>query len=131
MELLIMDENVSTNLLMWYFPLNHLLVVDCICSWSFVHVFVYRIPKWRLHIGWHWWINTSTSWLKGQLWRWKDTHLGKYSPSIGWSTMLCISASWAIQWLNPDFNGSLYGFDFRNYRSTTDLQLEEDGQFGM
>ena len=31
----------------------------------------------------------------------------------------------------PDFTGSLYGFDFRNYRSTTDLHLEEDGQFGM
>ncbi|PWA70330.1 nucleic acid-binding, OB-fold, Replication protein A, OB domain protein [Artemisia annua] len=29
----------------------------------------------------------------------------------------------------PDFTGSMYGFDFRPYRSITDLQIEEDGQF--
>ncbi|PWA71449.1 nucleic acid-binding, OB-fold protein [Artemisia annua] len=31
----------------------------------------------------------------------------------------------------PDFTGSMYGFDFRNYISITDLQIEEDGQFGF
>ncbi|GJX45921.1 nucleic acid-binding, OB-fold protein, partial [Tanacetum coccineum] len=30
-----------------------------------------------------------------------------------------------------DFNGSLYGFDFRGYRSITSLQQEEDGQFDV
>ncbi|GJW31725.1 hypothetical protein Tco_0051757 [Tanacetum coccineum] len=30
-----------------------------------------------------------------------------------------------------DFNGSLYGFDFRRYKSITDLQQEEDGQFDV
>ena len=30
-----------------------------------------------------------------------------------------------------DFTGSMYGFDFRGYKSITDLQMEEDGQFGM
>ncbi|PWA44341.1 nucleic acid-binding, OB-fold protein [Artemisia annua] len=29
-----------------------------------------------------------------------------------------------------DFTGSMYGFDFRGYKSITDLQMEEDGQFG-
>ncbi|GJR10131.1 hypothetical protein Tco_0792783 [Tanacetum coccineum] len=28
-----------------------------------------------------------------------------------------------------DFSGSLYGFDFRGYKSITDLKQEEDGQF--
>ncbi|PWA35622.1 nucleic acid-binding, OB-fold protein [Artemisia annua] len=28
-----------------------------------------------------------------------------------------------------DFTGSMYGFDFRGYKSITDLQMEEDGQF--
>ncbi|GKD82461.1 replication protein A 70 kDa DNA-binding subunit B [Tanacetum coccineum] len=27
----------------------------------------------------------------------------------------------------PDFSGSFYGFDFRGYRSITDLQQEQDG----
>ncbi|GKE85967.1 hypothetical protein Tco_1559709, partial [Tanacetum coccineum] len=27
-----------------------------------------------------------------------------------------------------DFNGSLYGFDFRGYKSITDLKQEKDGQ---
>ncbi|GKD44903.1 nucleic acid-binding, OB-fold protein [Tanacetum coccineum] len=27
----------------------------------------------------------------------------------------------------PDFSGSFYGFDFKGYRSITDLQQEEDG----
>ena len=31
----------------------------------------------------------------------------------------------------PDYNGSLYGFEFRPFRSITDLKTEEDGQFGM
>ncbi|GJY10692.1 replication protein A 70 kDa DNA-binding subunit B [Tanacetum coccineum] len=30
-----------------------------------------------------------------------------------------------------DFSGSLYGFDFRGYKSITDLQQEEDGQFDV
>ncbi|GJW76526.1 replication protein A 70 kDa DNA-binding subunit B [Tanacetum coccineum] len=30
-----------------------------------------------------------------------------------------------------DFSGSLYGFDFRGYKSVTDLQQEEDGQFDV
>nr|GEU65752.1 replication protein A 70 kDa DNA-binding subunit B [Tanacetum cinerariifolium] len=30
-----------------------------------------------------------------------------------------------------DFNGSLYGFDFRGYRSITSLQQEDDGQFDV
>ncbi|GJR88970.1 replication protein A 70 kDa DNA-binding subunit B [Tanacetum coccineum] len=31
----------------------------------------------------------------------------------------------------PDFNGSMYGFDFRGYKSITSLQQEEDGQFDV
>ncbi|GJT51955.1 hypothetical protein Tco_0978112 [Tanacetum coccineum] len=31
----------------------------------------------------------------------------------------------------PDFSGSFYGFDFRGYRSITDMQEEEDDQFDM
>ncbi|PWA48630.1 replication protein A 70 kDa DNA-binding subunit B [Artemisia annua] len=30
-----------------------------------------------------------------------------------------------------DFTGSMYGFDFRGYKSITDLQMEEDGQFDV
>ncbi|GJV77629.1 replication protein A 70 kDa DNA-binding subunit B [Tanacetum coccineum] len=30
-----------------------------------------------------------------------------------------------------DFNGSLYGFDFRGYKSISDLKQEEDGQFDV
>ncbi|GJZ79694.1 replication protein A 70 kDa DNA-binding subunit B [Tanacetum coccineum] len=30
-----------------------------------------------------------------------------------------------------DFNGSLYGFDFRGYKSITDLKQEKDGQFDV
>ncbi|GJZ67293.1 hypothetical protein Tco_0630533 [Tanacetum coccineum] len=30
-----------------------------------------------------------------------------------------------------DFTGSLYGFDFRSYRSITDLKQEEDSQFDV
>ncbi|PWA48302.1 replication protein A 70 kDa DNA-binding subunit B [Artemisia annua] len=30
-----------------------------------------------------------------------------------------------------DFTGSMYGFDFRDYKSITDLQMEEDGQFDV
>ncbi|GJU00808.1 replication protein A 70 kDa DNA-binding subunit B, partial [Tanacetum coccineum] len=30
-----------------------------------------------------------------------------------------------------DFNGSLYGFDFRGYKSIADLKQEEDGQFDV
>ncbi|PWA85725.1 nucleic acid-binding, OB-fold protein [Artemisia annua] len=30
-----------------------------------------------------------------------------------------------------DFTGSMYGFDFRSYRSITDLHMEEDGQFDI
>ncbi|GKC60761.1 replication protein A 70 kDa DNA-binding subunit B, partial [Tanacetum coccineum] len=30
-----------------------------------------------------------------------------------------------------DFNGSLYGFDFRGYKSITSLKQEEDGQFDV
>ncbi|PWA50701.1 replication protein A 70 kDa DNA-binding subunit B [Artemisia annua] len=31
----------------------------------------------------------------------------------------------------PDFTGSVYGFDFRPFKTITDLQLEEDGQFDV
>ena len=31
----------------------------------------------------------------------------------------------------PDFTDSVYGFDFRAFKTKTDLQQEEDGQFGM
>ncbi|GKD91101.1 replication protein A 70 kDa DNA-binding subunit B, partial [Tanacetum coccineum] len=31
----------------------------------------------------------------------------------------------------PDFSGSFYGFDFRGYRSITDMQEEEDGQLDL
>ncbi|GKC31216.1 replication protein A 70 kDa DNA-binding subunit B [Tanacetum coccineum] len=31
----------------------------------------------------------------------------------------------------PDFSGSFYGFDFRGYRSITDMQQEQDGQFDV
>ena len=30
----------------------------------------------------------------------------------------------------PDFTGSVYGFDFRPFNTITNLQQEEDGQFG-
>lgn len=30
----------------------------------------------------------------------------------------------------PDFTGSVYGFDFRQFRTIVDLTQEEDGQFG-
>ncbi|PWA52086.1 replication protein A 70 kDa DNA-binding subunit B [Artemisia annua] len=30
-----------------------------------------------------------------------------------------------------DFTGFMYGFDFRGYKSITDLQMEEDGQFDV
>ena len=30
-----------------------------------------------------------------------------------------------------DFEGSRYGFEFRDYKSITDMQIEEDGLFGM
>ncbi|PWA72130.1 replication protein A 70 kDa DNA-binding subunit C [Artemisia annua] len=30
-----------------------------------------------------------------------------------------------------DFTGFMYGFDFRDYKSITDLQMEEDGQFDV
>ncbi|GJZ19659.1 hypothetical protein Tco_0556249 [Tanacetum coccineum] len=31
----------------------------------------------------------------------------------------------------PYFSGSFYGFDFRGYRSITDLQQKEDDQFDV
>ena len=30
-----------------------------------------------------------------------------------------------------DYTGSLYGFDFRQFRTITNMRTEEDGQFGM
>ena len=30
-----------------------------------------------------------------------------------------------------DFTGSIHGFDFRPFKTVTDLTVEEDGQFGM